>query len=190
MTKENSEELEPSNHNSSKHSSKGHKTQHSWAQGHLLVLSPSLNVDFKIYLGINFFKKEARKKIYYDRDWRSSLLPLHVTKWLDHPISIWEIAGSKHIKHYLFPELKLCCFFVFFALPASFFLLANKQNVFPRHFPNIFLLNIILKSSSNLRLIHPWSYLIHAMVCHLMVYSNFCQLLYCRLKWCFINQLI
>ena len=39
LTKENSKELEPSNYsnNSSKHSSKGHKTQHSWAQGHVLV---------------------------------------------------------------------------------------------------------------------------------------------------------
>lgn len=96
MAKENSEELEPSNHgnNSSKPSSKGHKTQHSWAQGHVLVPSPSLNVDFKIYLGINFFKKETRKIVYYDRDWRSSLLPLPVTKWLDHPVSICEVAGS------------------------------------------------------------------------------------------------
>lgn len=83
-----------SGNNSSKYSSKGHKTQHSWAQGHVLVPSPSLNVDFKIYLGINFFKKETRKIVYYDRDWRSSLLPLPVTKWLDHPVSICEVAGS------------------------------------------------------------------------------------------------
>ena len=136
MTKENSEELEPSNHsnNSSKHSSKGHKTQHSWAQGHVLVPSPSLNVDFKIYLGINFFKKEARKKIYYDRDWRSSLLSLHVTKWLDHPISIWEIAGSKHIKHYLFPELKLCCCFFFFCIASQFLSTSQQTKCFSKTF--------------------------------------------------------
>jgi len=122
LTKENSEELEPSNHsnNSSKHSSKGRKTQHSCAQGHALVPSPSLNVDFKIYLGINFFKKETRKIIYYDRDWRSSLLPLHVTKWLDHPISIWEVEGSWHIKHYLFPEFNFFFFFLH-CQPVSFY---------------------------------------------------------------------
>ena len=135
MTKENSEELEPSNHgnNSSKHSSKGHKTQHSWAQGHVLVPSPSLNVDFKIYLGINFFKKETRKIVYYDRDWRSSLLPLHVTKWLDHSISIWEVAGSWYIKHYLFPELKLSFFcFCFFCIASQFLPTSQQPKCFSK----------------------------------------------------------
>ena len=98
---------------------------------HNILPSPSLNVDFKIYLGINFFKKETRKIIYYDRDWRSSLLPLHVTTWLDHPISIWDVAGSWHIKHYLFPELKLCfCLFFCIALhcqPVSFYWPTTKM---------------------------------------------------------------